>query len=416
VILTSLAVGVIGLGVPPFTAAIGPGSDSSGQYHWNTECAGPPNEGLIQVTNLATSVGNITVYSPNVWRVLTPGETDVVGYQATPGTPPADVPWSIGLGGFSESPTIVDGGNFGECDGTASVARVAGADRYATAAAVSQRFFATAVPVAFVATGTNFPDALAAGPTAGGLGGPVLLTRPAALPAATINELQRLQPGRIVVLGGPSAVSDAVVADLGNYTAGAVSRVAGADRYATAAQLSAATYQPDVPVAYVAFGGNFPDALAAGPAAGSQGGPVLLTRSDAVPPVTFAELVRLQPAEIVVVGSATVVSDAVVSQLSAVAPVARTGGANRYATAVATSARAFSTGASHVFLATGINYPDALAGVSPATVNASPLLLTQPNCIPAIVQAEIDRLAPDTIILLGGEGVLSAAVISRATC
>jgi putative cell wall-binding protein len=368
------------------------------------------------VTNLATSVGNITVYSPNVWQVLAPGETDVVGYQAAPGTLPEDVPWSIGLGGFSESPIIVDSGNFGECDGTAPVERVSGADRYATAAAVSQRFFAPAVPVVYVATGVNFPDALAAGPAAAVLGGPVLLTRPVGLPSATINELQRLQPGRIVVLGGPSAVSDAVITALANYTSGAVTRIAGADRYATAVHLSAATFQPGVPVAYVAFGGNYPDALAGGPAAGAQGGPVLLTRSEAIPPVTLTELQRLQPAEIVVLGNPSVVSDAIATQLSAIAPVTRTGGANRFATAVATSAHAFSPGVARVFLATGTNYPDALAGVSPAALAASPLLLTQPNCIPSIVQAEIDRLAPANIILLGGESVLSPAVASRRPC
>ncbi len=413
---TAVAVGTVAVLVPLPTAAIGPGSDPSGQYHWITECAAVPNEGLIEVTNLATSAGNITMYAPGVWGVLTPGQTSILGYQAAPGTPPADVGWWIGLGGFSENPTIVDSGNFGECDGSAAVSRAAGGDRYATAAAVSQQFFPAPVPVAYVATGTNFPDALAAGPAAGALGGPVLLTRPTALPGATIAELQRLQPGRIVVLGGAGAVSAAVLADLANYTAGDVTRIAGADRYSTAAQVSAATFQPGVPVAYVAYGGNFPDALAGGPAAGSQGGPVLLTRSDALPPVTLSELQRLQPARIVVLGNPNVVSDAIVTQLGAIAPVSRAGGANRFATAVATSADAFSTGVSHVFLATGANYPDALAGVSPAAIADSPLLLTQPTCIPAVVQAEIDRLAPANIILLGGENVLSAAVANRTTC
>ncbi len=415
-VLTTVAVGTVTVLVPLPAGAIGPGSDPSGQYHWITECAASPNDGLIQITNLSTSVGNITGYAPNVVMVLAPGQTGLLGHGAPSGFPPEDVQWRLGLGGFSEAPTVVDSGTFADCDGSAAVSRAAGGDRYATAAAVSQRFFTAPVPVAYIATGTNFPDALAAGPAAGSLGGPVLLTRPTALPGATIAELQRLQPGRIVVLGGASAVSAAVLADLANYTTGAVTRIAGADRYSTAAQLSAATFQPGVPVAYVAFGGNFPDALAGGPAAGSQGGPVLLTRSDALPPVTLSELQRLQPARSVVLGNPTVVSEAIVTALGAIAPVSRAGGANRFATAVATSADAFSTGVSHVFLATGTNYPDALAGVSPAAMADSPLLLTQPTCIPAVVQAEIDRLAPANIILLGGENVLSAAVASRTTC
>jgi hypothetical protein len=73
---------------------------------------------LITVSNSSASVGNITVYTPGTFRVLQPGVSDVIGYQAAPGTPPEDVSWSIGLGGFSENPTIVDSGDFGECDDT----------------------------------------------------------------------------------------------------------------------------------------------------------------------------------------------------------------------------------------------------------------------------------------------------------
>src|SRR4051812_49076443 len=54
--------------------------------------------------------------------------------------------------------------------------RVAGSDRYGTAAAISKSSFAAGVPVAFVVTGGAFPDALAAGPSAAHLKGPVLLT------------------------------------------------------------------------------------------------------------------------------------------------------------------------------------------------------------------------------------------------
>ena len=63
--------------------------------------------------------------------------------------------------------------------------RIAGADRYETAAALSRAHFFAGVPVAFVATGRNFPDALAVGPVAGIQGGPVLLTDPNFLPGPT---------------------------------------------------------------------------------------------------------------------------------------------------------------------------------------------------------------------------------------
>jgi spore germination protein YaaH len=92
--------------------------------------------------------------------------------------------------------------------------RVAGANRYDTAAALSRSAFAPGVPVAYVATGASFPDALAGGPAAARNGGPVLLTDPLALPSATATELARLKPAKIVVLGGTASVSASVAAAL----------------------------------------------------------------------------------------------------------------------------------------------------------------------------------------------------------
>ncbi|MBF8291029.1 MAG: hypothetical protein HW391_1997, partial [Chloroflexi bacterium] len=187
-----------------------------------------------------------------------------------------------------------------------TVARLAGADRYATAAAISAATFAAGVPVAYIATGLNFPDALAGAAAAGYIGGPVLLVT-----AATAAELARLRPARIVILGSTGVVSNAIETAARAYTIGTVTRLAGADRYATAAAISAATFAPGVPVAYIATGLDFPDALAGAAAAGYLGGPLLLVAADALSAATAAELARLRPARIVILGSTGVVSNAI---------------------------------------------------------------------------------------------------------
>jgi putative cell wall-binding protein len=87
-----------------------------------------------------------------------------------------------------------------------SVARIAGSDRWSTAAALSADVFPTGAPAAFTASGTTFADALSAGPAAAAAGAPVLLTRPTSAPEATLTELGRLRPSSVVVLGGPAAV------------------------------------------------------------------------------------------------------------------------------------------------------------------------------------------------------------------
>ncbi|HJR26461.1 MAG TPA: cell wall-binding repeat-containing protein [Acidimicrobiales bacterium] len=299
-----------------------------------------------------------------------------------------------------------------------TASRVEGSDRYVTAANVSADAFLPGVPVAYVATGEAFPDALAGAAAAGKAGGPVLLTRPTSLPTATANELDRLKPGKIIVLGGTSAVSATVFDALDPYTDGEVTRIAGDDRYETAANLSAATF-PTVPVntVYVATGQDFPDALAGGPAAADDGGPILLVQGNSIPAATKTELTRLGATGVVLLGGPSAVSENVKDQLEAysTAPVLRVAGADRYLTAVEVSENSF-TSTNTVYLATGRNFPDALAGGPAAAKADGPMLLTQPNCIPPEVNAEITRLDPDSLIVLGGTAAVSDAVLNRTVC
>jgi putative cell wall-binding protein len=305
--------------------------------------------------------------------------------------------------------------SWGFVTGKSPVSRLAGADRYATAAAVSASGFAPGVPVAYIATGANFPDALAAGPVAARAGGPILLVTRDGIPAATANELSRLRPGVIVVLGGTGVVSDAVAATLRGYaTSGSVSRLAGADRYATAAAVSASGFAPGVPVAYIATGANFPDALAAGPVAARAGGPILLVTRDGIPAATANELSRLRPGVIVVLGGTGVVSDAVAATLRGYATsgsVSRLAGADRYATAAAVSASRWpANGPSVVYVATGLNFADALAAVPLAGALDVPLLLTNPSSLSVATASELLRLDPGQVIILGAGGAVSDAV------
>ena len=294
--------------------------------------------------------------------------------------------------------------------------RLAGNDRYATAAAISAATFDPGVPVAYVAIGSTFPDALAAGAAAANRDGPVLLVAGTSVPPATTAELTRLQPGTIKLVGGSSIVSDDVAETLRGYaTSGTVQRIAGSNRYATAAQVSADSFAPGLPIAYVATGEGFPDALSGVAAAGMNGSPILLVRPGEIPSETAGELGRLRPGRIIVLGAAGVVSDAVASGLARYATsgsVTRLAGADRYATSVAISSGTFSTGLT-VFIATGINFPDALGGGPVAGGLPGPLLLVPGTSVPASVAGELRRLDPDTVVILGGTGVVSDGVANQ---
>lgn len=284
--------------------------------------------------------------------------------------------------------------------------RIAGSDRYATAAGLSAATFPTGAPVAFVATGRDYPDALAGGVAAARRGGPILLVGHDSVPEATAEELRRLQPGRIVMLGGTGAVSRAVADQLGAIAP--VERIGGEDRYATAALISEATFPAGVPAAFVATARDYPDALAGGAASAKHGGPVLLVGPAAVPEVTTRELQRLRPGRIVVLGGTGAVDESVARELGAIAPVERIGGEDRFATAALVSGQTFPL-VSRVFVATGRNYPDALAA-SAAAAGEAPVLLVGRDAVPDVVREELARLRPYRIVLLGGEGAIAEPV------
>jgi putative cell wall-binding protein len=302
--------------------------------------------------------------------------------------------------------------------------RIAGEGRYETAAQVSARSFEPHPAFAYVTTGDNFPDALSAGPAAAKSKSPVILVRQDAIPQSVQTELHRVHPDNIILVGGSDAVSDRVadkLLDL-NYTNGTVTRVAGVDRYDTAAKLSAATFAAGVPIAFVATGLDFADALSGGAAAGAGGGPMLLVRPDAIPSTTAAELDRLNPAAIVVLGGTNAVSSAVQTALGAYSStVVRRAGVDRYGTSAAVSAAAFNatafpSGIPTPYVATGQDFPDALAGTAPAAITPAPMLLVRQSCMPSEISAEIDRLKATTLVVLGGTAAVSDAAAARAGC
>jgi putative cell wall-binding protein len=195
-----------------------------------------------------------------------------------------------------------------------------------------------------------------------------------------------------------------------------ITRYAGSDRFGTAVQVSKATFPAaGVPVVYVATGGNFADALAGGPAAYKQGGPVLLVAQNAIPSVVAGELSRLKPARIVILGGTGAVSAAVASKLDAytTGPIVRLAGANRFDTAGKVALYAFGK-STKAYIANGTNYPDALAGAVAAAKNGVPLLLVTTTDLPAPTRSAMTSLGVTSSTVLGGTGVVSPAVMTAA--
>lgn len=290
--------------------------------------------------------------------------------------------------------------------------RWAGANRYETAAEVSRQTHPDGADVVYLAVGTNYPDAQAGGPAAAAEGAPILLAQADALPYATRVELQRLAPQTVVVLGGPAAISDTVLAEVSNtLPAAGVTRRAGANRYATAVEISKAAFPDGATTVFVATGESFPDALVAAPAAIAAGGPLLLVPSGSLPSVVATEIQRLAPDRIVVVGGTVAVSPSVFTALQPLAPtVERIEAPDRYQLSAAVSAATFPADTSTLYVAVGTDFPDALAGGPATYLSPGPVLLVKTGELPTAVIAELTRIGPRRIVILGGTAVVSTAV------
>lgn len=305
--------------------------------------------------------------------------------------------------------------------------RLGGSDRFETAATISAAFFDPGVERAYVATGFGFTDALTGGVAANSApvnGAPLLLTTRESVTAATSAELDRLDPGEIVILGGTAAVGPSVETALAGFTDGDVRRVSGSQRFATAAAISADHFEPDqTGFAFVATGTDFADALAGTPWAGMTPGPMLLVTPDTVPDATRAELERLDVDEINVLGGTGAISESVQAELTSYADnVQRVAGANRFETAVRIAGIVNALLAGDPvepvgYIATGLEFADALAGgaavpaVGGPGPGPGPLLLVTRDTVPPSVSAHLgsrDGSPYRDLVVFGGTDAVSA--------
>ncbi len=157
-----------------------------------------------------------------------------------------------------------------------AVERIAGDDRYETAALMAERLGVTPGAGVTIVSGEAFPDAVSASAFSAMRGMPILLTPASSLSASTSKFITEhsTEVTSAVIVGGSAAVSDSVKTTLASKLK--VSRVYGANRYATNVAVVKKYWPTGDITPYAATGKDFPDALAAGPLAAKNGEPVML--------------------------------------------------------------------------------------------------------------------------------------------
>jgi len=272
---------------------------------------------------------------------------------------------------------------------TTTLERLGGADRIDTAVRISQRAFPEGAFSAVIAGRDAWPDALCGAPLAAKLRGPLLLTHGSGLSDATRTEIMRLGVTRVTVLGGTGVVSATVLNDLREAGVTSIDRASGADRYDTAYQIARRLRDPSrrIDTCVLVDGRNWADAASIAPLAATNGWPIIPTDGWAGRLTGRAIMNLYAPTastpthgitRTIVVGGTGAVSAAVASGYPGVVRVA---GADRFETSAEIARFGLGEGQllDRIHLATGLAFPDALAGASIASRNRGPILFVRPD-------------------------------------
>ncbi|MBN8210258.1 cell wall-binding repeat-containing protein [Bacillus sp. NTK071] len=288
--------------------------------------------------------------------------------------------------------------------GEPEITRIQGADRYETAVEIAKEGFEEGnTPEVVLATGLDFPDALAGAPLAYQKDTPILLTKTKSIPDSVKKALTYFGVEHVTILGGQTAVSKDVETQLKKMNI-TFERIAGENRYDTAAKIAGELDPYFSDTAFVTYGGNFPDALSVASIAAFQGSPILLTKTKELPAETAKALKNYN--DTYAIGGTSVISDAVYKKLPNRKRIA---GADRYETSVQVI-KQLDVPVDFATLATGQGFADALTGSVLAANRFEPVVLTKKDSLPDPVANLFQDKETMFYTILGGKSAVGQGV------
>ncbi|MCU1461741.1 MAG: hypothetical protein JWO37_1816 [Acidimicrobiales bacterium] len=231
---------------------------------------------------------------------------------------------------------------------------------------------------------------------------------------ALLHPHDRRRVGTIAIAAAVAALAITGTPPTATATATfAFKRFAGTNRYDTAAQIATKSFKAAGTV-LLATGEAFPDALAGNYLAGTSKVPILLTQKDQLPPETSDALTKLAVKSVTILGGPSAVSASVEAALTAKGlKTSRVAGADRYETALAAAQQPGPSGVGSVggqktaILASGANFPDALAGGPMSFRSHLPTFLTKPDTLSPQAKTGFQSLGIQQVLILGGPGAVS---------
>ncbi|WP_163195299.1 cell wall-binding repeat-containing protein [Clostridium thermarum] len=292
--------------------------------------------------------------------------------------------------------------------GSREFSRYAGSNRYSTSVEISKAGWSQSDYIV-IATGQDYPDALCATPLAGKYNAPILLSYSTALDPSVEQEIKRLKAKTAFIVGGTGVISPIVENKLKSLGLN-VTRIAGANRYETSAQV--AKHLSSSQTAFVVTGTNYPDALSIASLAAYKKAPILLTGPQAMDPSVKKIIANGVIKNTYVIGGPALINDTLMKTFP---NPKRIYGINRYETnALILSSFAADFNFTNAFVATGTHFADALSSSALAGSYGAPIILTSPDMSNNIITKLSARKSEvKKIYLLGGPTVVSEDIARK---
>lgn len=308
--------------------------------------------------------------------------------------------------------------------------RVAGNNRFETAVEISKLGWPEGADTVFLARGDDFPDSMAGAPLAYLLDAPILLTGPEKINEQTIAAIETLGAEKAFILGGTNAVSSTVQDELIKLYGKTdenlkIERIYGSNRYETAAEVARRLVEqkgsrPEK--AFLVSGENYPDALSTAAYSASATAPVLLSKKNSIPEATKTALKELEVNTVVIVGGEGALSAKVKAALKELNEemneemvVKRVAGEERYKTSLAMAEKYLPEETKQLFIATGDDFPDGLAGSVLSAKKESGILLVPggEQELPGELESYIYEKGINNLVIYGGTSAVSEEIAAE---
>jgi putative cell wall-binding protein len=386
-------------------------------YYANTE----RNKANGKTSDTVVALPGINGFKPNNNQNPQTSDTKgAYGFMVFPNTDYYIVAFKDGYETYT-SPTVSVGQDIVHWDfkmttPVTGVNRLAGQNQVDTALAIAKANYTGTLSNVVLATANNYPDALAGSVLAYKLNAPILLVGSSEADQAKVLDYMKanLNPsGNVYILGGAAVVSANMEAKIKADGFSQITRLGGTDRYETCAKIAdQLQVQSGAPV-ILAYGENYPDALSISSVASEMQYPILLVQKDGLSDVIRNEIATIKPSKVFIIGGEGVISSAVESQVEQITSldktnVIRIAGQDRYDTSLAV-AQYFNLAGQSICIATGNNFPDALAGSVYAANHNTSIILADGSLTDQVVNfLKSKKLTGATIF--GGGAVVSQGI------